>query len=139
MTVRFNFSAPALRSAVMPGLLMLGHDVRNEMIRLILTTNKTGKIYRRRSVEHQASAPGEPPASDIGDLVRSISPPTPYPDRLMVRISVTAAHARKLEYGTRYMAARPFARPAAANVAPKAKSRILASLQAARFGMGAGK
>lgn len=139
MTVRFDYSSAALRAAVMPALLAVGHDVRNEMLRLILRTTKSGRVYRRRGVEHQASAPGEPPASDLGDLVRSISPPTPHPDRLTVTITVSSAHARPLEYGTRHMAARPFARPAVANIAPKAKSKILASLKAARWGMGAQK
>ena len=34
---------------------------------------KTGRIYRHGKVEHQASAPGEAPATDTGNLVNSIA------------------------------------------------------------------
>ena len=33
---------------------------------------KTGKIYKRRSVTHQASSPGQAPAFDTGTLARNI-------------------------------------------------------------------
>ena len=38
----------------------------------ILTGPRTGRIYRRGGVVHQASAPGEAPASDTGELRQSI-------------------------------------------------------------------
>lgn len=46
--------------------------VRNDAIRGIQRGKHTGRIYKRRSVEHQASAPGEYPASDTGRLAGSI-------------------------------------------------------------------
>jgi HK97 gp10 family phage protein len=64
---------------------------------------------------HQASAPGEAPANDTGNLARSISvlearlvegKPTAY-------VKASAPYAFALEHGTRYIAPRPFMWPAA--------------------------
>lgn len=46
--------------------------VQAEAIRGIQRGKKTGRIYKRRSVQHRASAPGEYPASDTGRLAGSI-------------------------------------------------------------------
>lgn len=137
-TAKWEFSEPTLRTAAMRGLVRGGNIVRNEMLRLILKTTKSGSIYRRRGVEHQASAPGEAPASDIGTLVQSISPPVANASRLLVALTVSAAHGRKLEYGTSKMEARPFARPAANNSKAEVKGAILHELKQAGFGFRGG-
>lgn len=86
----------------------------NEALRLILDTPKTGRVYRRRSIEHQASAPGEPPASDTGRLVQSVT--TDYGDGGYAgTVTFRTAYAAALEYGTERMEPRPYARPAVAN------------------------
>lgn len=62
---------------------------------------------------HQASRPGEPPAPDTGRLrnsVRTID--TSNAKRIRVRVGTPVKYAPWLEFGTRYMAARPFMRPA---------------------------
>lgn len=46
--------------------------VQADAIRGIQRGKKTGKIYKRRGIEHQASGPGEYPASDTGRLASSI-------------------------------------------------------------------
>lgn len=46
--------------------------IRNDAIRGIQRGKKTGKKYKRRGIEHRASAPGEYPASDTGGLAGSI-------------------------------------------------------------------
>ena len=136
MSVRWNFSEPAFRQACMRGLVIGGHLVRNEMLRLILKTSKTGRVYRRRGVEHQASAAGEPPASDIGNLVQSIGPPTPDSgNKLSVSIAISAKHAAMLEYGTTKMAARPFARPALMNMKDQVVKAVAHELRAGNFGV----
>lgn len=52
-------------------LLFTAEEARNETIRTIQTGGRTGKVYKRGGVTHKASAPGEPPKSDRGHLVRS--------------------------------------------------------------------
>lgn len=70
--------------------------------------SRSGKTYRRGSVVHQASAPGEFPKTDRGQLVSS----------LFIRVEGLAAYfgsmlnyAKWLELGTSRMAARPWLRP----------------------------
>jgi hypothetical protein len=105
--------------------------VETEAVRLITDGPKTGAIYSTfffttgsgpgRTVipygsrpPHQASAPGEPPASDTGFLVanRTINIDS---DQLIASLSFHAGYAFFLEYGTDRMEPRPFARPALAN------------------------
>lgn len=95
-------------------LIQSTEEVRNEAIRLILDTPHTGRTYRRRSVEHVASAPGEPPASDTGTLTSRID--TVYDmANLSSLVQARIDYALYLEYGTQRMAPRPFLRPALAN------------------------
>jgi len=70
---------------------------------------KTGKIYKRNGVEHQASAPGEPPATDTGNLVNSLDVEHVKP--MLYRVNVEAEYAPYLEYGTSRIAPRPFLQP----------------------------
>lgn len=97
------------------GIVAATEAVGNEAVRRVLEPPKTGRVYRRRGVEHQASAPGESPASDTGRLANSII--TRYEDDFLVGIiSASDAKASHLEYGTKFMAPRPFMRPALATV-----------------------
>lgn len=84
-----------------------------EAKRLILNTPKTGRLYGN----HQASAPGEPPANLTGHLVASFKKVQSTTGSVVsVRVTNTAKYAMFLEFGTRKMAARPFMRPAYTNV-----------------------
>lgn len=106
-----------IRGAMMRGIVRGTEHIRSEMIRLILETPKSGRTYTRRGVSHRASAPGQPPASDTGQLVNSIN--TEFiPSELTGIIHVSAQHALYLEYGTATMAPRPFARRAAISKMP---------------------
>lgn len=73
-----------------------------------------GRFYKRRSVLHQASAPGEPPASDTGRLVNSINSYLNGSELYSFVIAGLGSvkYALMLEFGTRKMAARPFMQPA---------------------------
>ena len=71
---------------------------------------KRGIVYQRGGKAHQASAPGEPPAIDTGNLVNSVFSEKSGPGQALVGAS--AEYAEYLEFGTRKMAARPFLRPA---------------------------
>lgn len=73
---------------------------------------KSGIVYSRRGTEHQASAPGEAPAIDTGQLAGSIG--VEFSDNgLTGEIGPSAEHGFWLEFGTRNMAPRPFMTPAA--------------------------
>lgn len=120
-----------VRRGAVRGVLAATEDVRNEVIRLILDTAKTGRIYNTRFFtigtgpdrrvipygsrpSHQASAPGEPPASDTGTLVNHIT--TEYSeDGLRGSVMARTKYAEYLEYGTDRMEPRPFMRPALMN------------------------
>ena len=54
---------------------------------------KTGRIYRHGNVEHQASAPGEAPATDTGNLVNSIASDRVRPMRMRLPLARNIAHA----------------------------------------------
>lgn len=72
---------------------------------------KTGRIYKRRKVRHQASAPGEAPATDTGRLVSSLKVEIPS-EKWTANLVAGVPYAIHLEYGTRHMKPRPFMRPA---------------------------
>lgn len=126
MTVEWNGAAvlERVRKAAMRGVIRGTEGVLEEATSLILETPKTGRAYRRRGVTHQASAPGEPFASDTGATVQSGR--TEYDQ---ATLSGTArwstAQAEALEYGTQKMAPRSFARPALANRTDEIESDIV--------------
>lgn len=100
-----------VRQGLVAGIFKTTEEIRNVAIESILAGGQTGKIYRRRGVEHQASAPGEAPASDTGYLAGSIS--TYYEDGGLTGIVTAGAeYAAYLEFGTVKMEPRPFMRPA---------------------------
>lgn len=94
-------------------LFAAAKHVEAEAKKSIASGEKTGRVYKRRTVTHRASAPGEAPASDTGRLVNSI---TAYPpqkgESTVVAGRGTVKYASMLEFGTSRMAARPFLFPA---------------------------
>lgn len=103
------------------------HDVANGVknyARLSMETPKHGREYRRGKKIHVASAPGEPPAIDMGYLANSIQTKRIQP--LLWHVTVGAAYGYILEFGSRKMAARPFMRPAAKAYFPTFVERIKA-------------
>ena len=62
------------------------------------------------SATHTASAPGDPPNSDVGNLASSIHM---NPGRLQAVVFSNMKYAPYLEFGTQNMAERPFLWPAA--------------------------
>jgi hypothetical protein len=77
---------------------------------------RTGIVYRvggtkDRPILHQASAPGEPPATETGNLANSIT--SQMLDSRTGMVSVGAEYAAPLEFGSaRGLAPRPFLTPA---------------------------
>lgn len=116
MTVRFDDEEiiKRVRAATMRGVVRATEEVREDAISLIQNPPKSGRTYRRRGVEHQASAPGEAPASDTGRLVNSLE--TRYDtEALSGTVVTTVDYGPMLEYGTEKMEPRPFLRPALAS------------------------
>lgn len=115
----------AVRRDVMRVITRETEAVREDAIRRILNTPKTGRVYRRGGVTHQASAPGEAPASDTGRLVGSIE--TEYDeDELTGRVVARVAYGEMLEYGTQTIEPRPFMRPALARYRPRIERGVRA-------------
>lgn len=88
-----------------------GTTVRNDAILSIAQGAKTGRVYTRGNVSHQASAAGEAPATDTGYLVGNINLVMDA-DGLGCSVDSRADYSSHLEFGTRKMAARPFLQPA---------------------------
>ena len=87
------------------------NDIRNTIIRSMKDTKRAPWSYKRGRKKHYPSAPGEPPAIDFGELVRSIM----FDVRSMeIEIGswAGAPYAEFLETGTKKMKARPWLDPA---------------------------
>ena len=99
-----------LDRAAKEGAEKIADNVRH----LMENSPATGAVYHRPWGTHQASAKGEPPAVDYGDLVNSI-----YTEKVAPGLYVAGLADPKaawLEWGTPRMAARPSVRPAVAMV-----------------------
>lgn len=101
-------------------------DIHHEMIVLIMQGEKTGRIYGN----HQASAPGEAPATDSGELVKGLMPPIFQDNGLTVYLKATAEHSLWMEFGTHNengsvrIAPRPFMGPANNKFFPIIKKKL---------------
>lgn len=80
---------------------------------------KSGRIYSIGGVDHQASAPGESPAIETGNLLSGIQTEADGATRWVVY--TTASYSVELEYGApaRNLMPRPFFVPAAERERPK--------------------
>ena len=121
---------------------------RAEVVKSIQRGPKTGRVYdsifrtiggkavpvgprqgNGLSATHQASAPGEAPASDTGRLANSI-----FFERVNNRTAAFGSnliYALYLEFGTRKIAARPYFRPAAEKISAKFRGMIEAEIKRA--------
>ena len=86
--------------------------IRGEAIKSIQTGAKSGIVYEKYNPRrtHRASAPGEAPASDTGNLVSKIIVRQDGPDK--ANVESNAHYSAFLEYGTSKMEPRPFLFPA---------------------------
>jgi len=90
--------------AIKKGALLFVREVKIE-----LSKTGTGKHYRRGRKVHIASAPGQPPAVDTGQLRASITHLVEREFRAWIgRVGTNLEKAAPLEFGTSRMAARPF-------------------------------
>jgi HK97 gp10 family phage protein len=86
---------------------------------------KSGRLYKvsRTGKLHRASAPGQAPAIDTGNLVNSIQHEQVGSED--ARVFTHVEYAPYLEFGTARMAPRPFMTPAAIKSAKFLAKRIL--------------
>jgi hypothetical protein len=90
----------------------------DEVDRILKTGPKTGRLYRRPGrAPHQASAPGQAPANDTGNLANSLDYNV---QRIRLEVGERAPYAIFLEDGTRKMKPRPHMVVAANNIAGRA-------------------
>ena len=96
-----------------------GQLIRGEAIKSIQTGPKSGRTYEKYNPRrtHKASAPGQAPASDTGNLVRNIIVRQVDIDNAAVESNAT--YSSFLEFGTSKMLARPFLFPATERSRPK--------------------
>jgi len=99
--------------------------VRNTAIQSIARGAATGETYVKYNPRrtHTASAPGQPPASDTGFLISSISSSVEkHRGSVVGVVRASSPYAAHLEFGTQQMAARPFFQPALDRNATKIKA-----------------
>jgi HK97 gp10 family phage protein len=90
-----------------------------------------GREYKRGKKTHVASAPGEPPANDTGNLARSVAVVVAQPGVLSTAyVNVGAPYGADLEFGTRNMEPRPFLQPSLDENAAKVGSVVQQELEA---------
>lgn len=97
----------------------IANRIRTTAIDLIHKGPKTGIMYG----DHQASAPGEAPATDTGDLARSVKIRRDSDGKTWYVVA-GAAYASYLEFGTELMEPRPFMTPAFVEALPNLKDEI---------------
>jgi HK97 gp10 family phage protein len=89
--------------------------IENTAVEKVIQGPKTGRIYPsrgRKGAKHQASAPGQPPAADTGELHTSItSPETSKPGTIRFEPGADTPYAEGLEFGTSKIEPRPFMGP----------------------------
>lgn len=113
---------------------------RGEAARLLRERRTRGlKNRSTRSLGfHKASAPGDPPAVDTGNLRNSwqtgFSSPGPVikdGNKYRLVVGSKAKYARRLEFGGGAIAPRPYVRPTAAKFRPMFSAIVAANIQAA--------
>jgi HK97 gp10 family phage protein len=104
-------------------------QVDGEIKRAIQRGPKSGRVYNRRGVTHQASAPGQAPATDTGSLVSSIT--FKQVNRLTAEVESRLDYAAFLEFGTQKMGARPAWVPAIEKARPDFARRVAEAIRRA--------
>lgn len=123
--------AQMVLDAALEGLLPAAQAVAEEARLSITSRPKSGRVYKRASGTHQASAPGEPPANDTGALAKSISARSVGRDGAEVVADGELAHT--MEFGTAggKVAPRPFMVPAAEASKDKVRGAVADAIRKA--------
>lgn len=108
--------APSTRAPLKRGMRNATTIVAKYARALLRAPGRTGRLYRieGRAGFHQASAPGEPPAKILGNIVRSIGT-TLSKKGFSGRVKTGDPKAHIEEYGSVHQEPRPFLRRALAD------------------------
>ena len=94
-------------------------------------TDAQGRLRRGEPrPSHQASAPGQYPASDSGRLASSVMIDLPTPGGLTGRVGTNVQYGPMLEFGTSKMAARPWLLPSFTQAKINVEKKLKAQLEA---------
>lgn len=113
------------QAAVDKAVQATGIEVRGDIVKRIQRGPATGRIYGN----HQASAPGEAPASDTGRLASSID--YKREGRMSASVGSDLAYAAMLEFGTTKVEPRPAWIPAVEAARDKYIDRLEAAIEKA--------
>lgn len=111
-----------LEQAVSMAVEATALEVRGDIVKRIQRGPKTGRVYRRGNILHQASAPGQAPATDTGRLASSIVYERLSP--MLATVGSNIVYAAMLEFGTRRILPRPAWVPAVEAARPKLQQRV---------------
>ena len=90
------------KEGIRKGLLDVGPEIEREIVRLIESPPKTGRLYLINGMIHRASAPGEAPANLTGALADSADFTVPSAVQMVIGYRANIApHGEWMEYGTR--------------------------------------
>jgi len=107
-------------------------DVEKEAKKSVQRGSPSGIVYQRYNPKrtHQASAPGQPPASDTGFLANNIKRKMDN-DNMGGEVGSRSTYSKFLEFGTSKMLPRPYMFPALEKNRKKIKQRISKAIKSA--------
>lgn len=115
LNIRLGKIARATVEEVRLALRRGGLAIESTAVEKIVNPPKTGRIYPsrgRKGAKHQASAPGQPPAADTGELHGSITTvENSRPEVIRFETGANGPYAIPLEEGTSKMEPRPYMGP----------------------------
>lgn len=108
-----------------------GLSLRGTIVKKYQRGPATGEIYEKYNPRrtHQASAPGEAPATDTGRLANSVVTEDTGP--LTIEVGTDVEYGPYLEFGTRTIAPRPNWVPSVQEETPKYIRRVEAAIKRA--------
>jgi hypothetical protein len=131
IVLKFN-RIPKIRAELVPAVsavLGQGAYAIERRTKENMAAPKHGRAYRRGSVVHVASAPGESPAIDTGTLANSIRTVRLSPLRYAVQASTI--YARLLFQGTTHIQPRPYLEPEARELLPQINDEVAQAIRRA--------
>jgi len=102
-------------------------ELRGDVVKRIQRGPATGRTYQRGGVSHQASAPGEAPATDQGRLAGSVT--FDKVAKMSATVGSDLVYAAVLEFGSDRIEPRPAWVPAVELITPKFVRRVERALE----------